>query len=235
MARYTPRVERTCLVCESLFEGTPKSIRCSSCKDAGLRVPFRKQSQRRKELAVLNAEHAVLAGELAAMAFERTAEELAIEREERRKAELEKRLEAQAAYLDARSRIPKGYRKMRIEQKLPLNLLWLQLCAADGAASSLIYGGARVDLSEDEKVVLLTSYLRLRCKGYHTDAIAKVCPRSLLQNADAPEDLPEVTEAFEGDAPFTPFERDAELQAEMPDIAENQARRADAVALGLTD
>lgn len=42
------RVERTCLVCEETFTGTPAATRCTTCKAAGLRVPVAKQAQRGK-------------------------------------------------------------------------------------------------------------------------------------------------------------------------------------------
>jgi hypothetical protein len=51
-------------------------------------------------------------------------------------------------------------------------------------------------LTEEKKVILLTSYYRLRSKGYHPSAIAKLCPKALLKGAaqDALGDLPKVTE-----------------------------------------
>lgn len=42
------RVDRTCLVCDAEFTGTPKATRCPTCKAEGKRVPIERQSQRGK-------------------------------------------------------------------------------------------------------------------------------------------------------------------------------------------
>jgi hypothetical protein len=86
---------------------------------------------------------------------------------------------------------------LKRDQNRPLSILWVELCATDGAASTLL-ATAQADhgLTEDQKVTLLTSYYRLRCRGYHPSALAKLCPKALLKEAaqDALGDLPEVTE-----------------------------------------
>ena len=83
------------------------------------------------------------------------------------------------------------------EMKRPLSVLWLEICAADGAAASLMYATQAHGLTEDEKVTLLTSFFRFRAKGYHPAAVSKLCPKALLKQAaqDAISDLPEVTES----------------------------------------
>ena len=77
-----------------------------------------------------------------------------------------------------------------------LGTLWVQLCAADGAAASIMYAAEPRSLTEDNKLKLLTSFYRLRCKGYHPAALAKLCPKALLMRdtQEAITELPEVTE-----------------------------------------
>jgi len=107
------------------------------------------------------------------------------------------RLEAQNAWLDARSKPPKGYPRMNQRtSKTPIGILWVSLCSADGAASSIMYAAhSDVPLSEEDKVTLMTSFYRLRAKGYHPSALSKLCPQALLKQAaqEALQDLPKVT------------------------------------------
>jgi hypothetical protein len=46
MPRAKPPVERTCLVCDAMFMGTPAATRCDPCKSAGHKVPHAKQATR---------------------------------------------------------------------------------------------------------------------------------------------------------------------------------------------
>ena len=101
-------------------------------------------------------------------------------------------------FLDAREKVPKGYPKMlKRDISRPLSILWLEVCAADGAAASLMYATQAQGLTEADKVTLLTSFFRFRAKGYHPAAISKLCPKAILKKAAqaAIVDLPEVTES----------------------------------------
>jgi len=111
-------------------------------------------------------------------------------------------LKRQTKWLNQRERPPTGYKTMNKENSsTPLSTLWVQLCAADGAAASLMYTTTLSNLNEDIKVTLLTTFYRLRAKGYHPSAISKLCPESILKQAtqEALTELPKVTERLPED------------------------------------
>ena len=119
-------------------------------------------------------------------------------------------------------------------RKTPLGTLWVELCDADGAASSISH---RFDLTEDEKLHLISTYHRLRLKGFHPSALANLCPKAILEKVteEALEDLPEVDlEDPDDGLTFDPLEDlSDELRAEVLAFQENQQRQADAIRLGL--
>ena len=105
MARTTPRIERTCLVCDTPFEGTPKATRCQTCKNAGLRVPSARQSERRKEIIALKVERGEIEADLADPdIIEKTEEQLAEERRERRRQRFRDHTARLTKWLDERNR-----------------------------------------------------------------------------------------------------------------------------------
>lgn len=125
-----------------------------------------------------------------------TPEQEALLRRAKELSEHQERLLHMLAYLDDREKAPKGHPKMKkTDTSRPLSVLWLEVCAADGAAASLMYATQAHGLTEDDKVTLLTSFLRFRAKGYHPAAISKLCPKIILKQAtqDATIDLPKVT------------------------------------------
>lgn len=198
----TPRIERTCLVCNTSFEGTPKATRCRPCREAGHRVraPTKTCLECRKQFTLVDEAHvncASCSDMLGIFQFEMTPEQQAKALEAGYLSRHQERLAHQRAWLDRRGQAPKGHPKMnKRTTATPIGVLWLQLCAADGAAAAILYAARSDDLAEQEKVSLLTTFYRLRAKGYHPSAIAKLCPRAILQ--DAPQaaitDLPQVTE-----------------------------------------
>lgn len=249
----TPRAERTCLVCDVTFTGTPKATRCKPCRDAGISVPDAKQrSQPRKapverldlpqhektcqacgsdftthKARVARCNECIVNGRpvpkrtcleckrlftltddshincpecadlLGVPQFEMSVDQQAKAAEAENLSRHQDRLAAQKAWLDHRAKPPKEHPNMtQRTSKTPLGILWLQLCAADGAASSLLYAAAISELDEDGKVTLMTTFYRLRAKGYHPSAISKLCPKAILKQAaqDALQDLPKVTE-----------------------------------------
>jgi len=221
MPKKTQRVERLCLVCDATFEGTPKATRCKSCKDAGRKVPSNIQRERYAnsgssngvpknraciecgdQFSPLSLDHRFCPSCTDMLGLEadsvKTPEKPTDEDGEfKYLSRFEQDLIAQQAYLDAREKPPKDYPNMtQRTATTPLGILWVQLCSADGAASSIMYAAEPRDLTEDNKVKLLTTFFRLRAKGYHPSAIAKLCPRSILKDEPqaALKDLPPVTE-----------------------------------------
>lgn len=83
---------------------------------------------------------------------------------------------------------------LKATSETPLGQLWLSLCYADGMVNCLTRDSS-VSVKDRERLLMV--YFKLRLKGYTGEAVAKVCPVSLLgqdQKAltDALEDLPEV-------------------------------------------
>ena len=95
--------------------------------------------------------------------------------------------------------------------KLPIGVLWLSMCHADGAAHSVTHA-ATTDLSEEDKLALLISFFRLRSQGYHPSQLAMLCPVALLEaeTQDAISDLPKVEEAD----PELTWSEEQDLEAE---------------------
>jgi hypothetical protein len=94
-------------------------------------------------------------------------QELEREREDRKMRQAEARREAvanQLAELDRLSTKPKGYPEMTKKTAASaIGVLWLNLCATDGATSVLL-NDRYVD--DDTKGRLLITYLRLVLKGH---------------------------------------------------------------------
>ncbi|WP_173496083.1 MULTISPECIES: hypothetical protein [unclassified Aliiroseovarius] len=194
--------EKVCQACHEEFTThKPKAARCSSCIAENRPVKKRKCLECSKLFPLIDDTHvncSSCADFLDIDQADMTPEQAArLAHEEHLKRHRE-RLQQQNEWLDARERKPKGYTAMlKRDQNRPLSILWLQLCSADGTASTLM-ATAQADhgLTEDQKVTLLTSFYRLRCKGYHPSAIAKLCPKALLKDTaqSALGDLPEVTD-----------------------------------------
>jgi hypothetical protein len=208
----TPRAQRTCLCCDVIFEGTPKATRCPPCRQAEIKVPGKIRAKRdnrkprrtclecRKQFSIEEDDHVncpSCAEMLGVFQYEVTPEQQAALVEALNLSKHLERLEAQNSWLTARSKPPKGYPKMtKRTSTIPIGILWVQICAADGAASSVLYAATSdVRLTEQDKVTLLTSFFRFRAKGYHPSALARLCPQALLTQAtqDAISDLPKVT------------------------------------------
>lgn len=238
-----PQHEKTCHACGEHFT-TPKAntVRCGPCIAEGREVKHRQCLECRASFPVIDDSHVncpTCAEMLGVEQYELTPEQAERLAEEERRARTQARIARQAEWLDQRERKPKGRKAMtRATAKTPVGILWLQLCAADGAAASVLYAGANTDLSEDEKLSLLSSFHRLRVRGYHPDALAKLCPAALLRDETraAIPDLPQVTPgAPEDDAEwvFDPFAGDEYMCAEIAKLTEDAARLRDAVMLGL--
>ena len=233
-------VERTCNVCTSTYLGTPKSKRCKTCKDAGRQPKIRICIECRSPFTFRDDTPVTCPSCADLLSIDQSEvspeQAKAIRAEQRRLRWLESDSELKD-WLTERDRTPKGKAKMnQTTAKLPIGLLWLQLCAADGAAASICYAANTV-ISETDKLALLTSFMRLRVKGYRPDALATLCPIALLRDAtqDAIGDLPEVTESEPDDGlHFDPLEDlEAGHRSEIIAFQEQQSRLTDAIQLGL--
>lgn len=246
--KKAPRVPRQCLCCGAEFLGTPKATRCGPCKVAGRKVPTKTQAARAKRRKCRSCQITKPVEEfegheywcspcqeehkLASLDPETEAREIA----EAKRLRLKKRLHDQVKRLDERTKAPRGYPRMSSRTaRTPIGLLWLQLCAADGAAGSVMYT-SNTDLTEEDKLMLMTSFYRLRAKNYRPDQIAKLDPKALMK-AEAQEaiaDLPQVEEeATQVTDEFDPIEGDENLREELNQIADQQARHEARIALGL--
>ena len=221
MARSTPRVERECLACGVRFIGTPKATRCPDCRASGRKVPSDKQSARRRTYTCIecgqrkpvdpefpDARRCEPCSELLGL----DQIELSPGEEERRRAQerlnrVKERLASQAEVLKRLTRKPEGKKMTSRTTKLPVGLLWLEIVAGDGRATSVAYTDG-TDLSEDQYLALLLSYHRLRCKGFEPHEIAKLCPVALLQT-DPQSKLSELPRV-ELDPAFTEDQRRAD-------------------------
>ncbi len=249
----TPRVERTCLICNDTFEGTPKATRCKPCREAGLKVPSHLQVQRganpkpppkrkppkapkppkpRKTskpkapgvpkqraclecgakfspvtpddrfcpscTGLLKLDPPTLTGRLTRFDYDKLGEEDKRGFVVDQLTNLERVVVHQINFDPTSDPTPEGYQRMTQRMsETPLGILWVQLCAADGAASSIIsVTETPRNLTDEGKVTLLTTFYRLRAKGFHPAVIAKLCPVAILKEAgqEAIIDLPTVTE-----------------------------------------
>lgn len=113
------------------------------------------------------------------------------------------RLKNQIEWLDRRSNKPKGYQAMlKATSESPLGQLWLSLCHADGQVNCLTHD-TTVPVVDRERLLLV--HFRLRLKGYTADAVAKICPISLINTdaktlTDVRDALPEVDPASQAQA-----------------------------------
>jgi hypothetical protein len=194
------KYEKTCQACTSVFHThKSKAVRCNHCITSGRAIPKRTCLECRKPFNLLDDADVncpSCAETLGIFQHERSPEQIAKELEEESLTIHQERLAEMLAWLTERERPPRGYPKMlKRDISQPLSILWVGLCAADGAASSFMFTTNVHGLSEEDKVTLLTSFYRLRCKGFHPAGIAKLCPKALLKQAaqKAIADLPEVT------------------------------------------
>ena len=236
--------DKTCLACgEKFTTRRAKATRCPSCISSNTPVRQRKCCECGSSYNLAHDDHYSVRCEpcaelLGLDQIELNPEQLEAEREQQRKERRRELLARQAAWLDERAKAPKGYRKMTTAiRSKPIGQLWEHLCAADGAASAILFAGATADLNDADKLTLLNTYFHLRVKGYHPQAIAKLCPEAILRDEcqGALGDLPEVTEGDPEDDPaFDPYEGLSSDQiADIIDFTEQQKRRTEAEALGL--
>lgn len=197
-----PKHDKECMACGCEFTtNKSRASRCNDCLSANRKVAKRKCLECRAQFPLLDEAHVnckTCSEMLWVTQFEMTPEQQAKALEAEYLSRHQERLAHQQAWLDRRSKAPKGYPKMtQRTSKTTLGVLWLQLCAADGASASIMYAARSNDLNENQKVCLLTTFYRLRAKGYHPSAISKLCPKAILKDATqiAVTDLPKVTEA----------------------------------------
>jgi len=231
-------IEKTCAACHETFEThRPKASRCQPCIDEDRRPRKRTCLECNRPFTLFDPSHincATCAGNLGIEQSEMSPAQLAAELEERQRERWRERHDELQRWLNQREARPKGYKTMtNATTKIPAGIFWLEVCAADGAAASVTYA-ASTDLSAEEKIGLLTSFMRLRVKGYHPAALAKLCPVSLLE-ADtqaAIGDLPKADEDPEPEPdPFVGMSMNAldEIETHLIDTH----RRTNAIALGL--
>ena len=179
---------KTCMACGSEFTThKAKAVRCPSCIFSNTPVRQRKCTECGSGFNLAHDDHSSIRCEPCAAflgldQIELSPVQLEAERQEQRRERRRDLLARQAAWLDEREkRTPKGTRMTNAVRSKPIGQLWLQVCAHDGAAHALTYAGATADLTEHEKVALLTSYVKLRLKGYRSEQIERLCPEALLQ------------------------------------------------------
>jgi len=248
MATKKATYNRTCLACGDDHETTrPKATRCKPCVEQGHKAQpvtcpscdqkFPKSDREQFCRSCRNDPDAV-ASSMASI----LQQDLEREREDRKMSRAEARREAvanQLAELDRLSTKPKGYPEMTKKTAASaIGVLWLNLCATDGATSVLL-NDQYVD--DDTKGRLLITYLRLVLKGYTPEAVSKVDPVALMDR-DADEvdraifELPKVDpdEEDEDDPAFDPFEGlDENMREEIEVFQERQRHREMAQRLGL--
>lgn len=196
-----PQHDKVCGACGSAFSThRVRAVRCDDCAETGQKVAKRKCLECSRPFPLIDDSHVTCqpCSEMLGLSrYEMTPEQQARALEAEYLSRHQERLAHQQAWLDRRSKAPKGYPKMtQRTSKTTLGVLWLQLCAADGASASIMYAVRSNDLTEDQKVSMLTTFYRLRAKGYHPSAISKLCPKAILKDATqaALTDLPQVTE-----------------------------------------
>lgn len=300
MPRAKPKTERSCLVCDVVFIGTPAATRCEPCKAGGYKVPRDQQQQQRRTKPPLeklqvakpqfsktcqacgddfqthkpkaarcdgciaegrNVQHKVCgecgdkfpyhdpaqircdpcADLLGLDQFELTPAQLEELRERERKARWKDQLAAQRRWLDQRETAKiHGYLRMKKAiRATPIGILWVSLCHADGAASSVMHT-TDTELTDAQKLHLLIVFHRIRCRGFHPSAIAKLCPQAILEGIGKDDfeeglrGLPEVSQSVPGDDRFDPLEDlSPELRTDVIAFQEKQTRQIESIRLGL--
>jgi len=246
MATKKATYNRTCLACGGDHETTrPNATRCKPCIEQGHKAyavtcpscgqKFPKSDQEQFCRSCRN-DPAAVASSMASI----LQQDLEREREDRKMSRAEARREAvanQLAELDRLSTKPKGYPEMTKKTAASaIGVLWLNLCATDGATSVLL-NDRYVD--DDTKGRLLITYLRLVLKGHTPEAVSKVDPVALMdRDADevdrAISELPKVDDEDEDDPAFDPFEGlDENMREEIEVFQERQRHREMAQRLGL--
>ena len=185
--RDLPQHDKACGACRQNFQShKPKAARCNDCIVAGNSTRTRRCLECKKQFTLtddLQVNCKVCAAILGVEQDELTPAQQAAALEAAQISEHQHQLQRQTAWLDARANPPKGYRKMtKPTVTTTLGVLWLQLCAADGQAASIMFAAEPCILTEEEKVTLLTTFYRFRAKGFHPSALAKLCPKSVLKD-----------------------------------------------------
>lgn len=167
----------TCLNCGSPFEqrSTVQKYCTKKCREA---VMYLARKAKREEERRLAAE----------VLQEETEEDRQL-RDQRRRQD---RMKTQIDWLDQRSRKPKGHPPMlKATAETPLGQLWLSLCYSDGQVNCLTRDSS---VSIEDRERLLLAYFKLRLNSFAGDAVAKVCPVSLLNNDAEAHDLEDLSD-----------------------------------------
>lgn len=218
-------VTKVCLGCGDQYEATrSNSRRCPSCIEEGVRLRQKPCIECGTSFTVSDPSQVrceSCADLLGLDRWELTPEQLEAIREEDRKARWQEQLTAQRRWLDMRENAKiEGYKRMKnTTRSTPIGILWVSLCFADGAASSVMHS-TESGLTAAQKLHLLITFYRIRCRGYHPSAIAKLCPKAILEGMgreeyeDGLRDLPEV-------------------RADLVAFQEQQNRHIECIRLGL--
>ncbi len=159
---------------------------------------------------------------------DRSLEKLEAELEEQTRSQWRRTVGEHLELLHRRDKKPRGYKQMtKATAKSPLGIIWLHLCDHDGQAAAAFHTPLQV--SHEDNATLLLTYHRLRLKGFRPDAIAKLCPKALLEPKaqDALTGLPIVTEEDDREEPT------GDLVEVAQEILAQQDRELEARALGL--
>ena len=229
--------DKACGACGQDFQThKPKAARCNDCIVAGNPTRTRSCLECKQKFTLTDDLHVNCQACAAMLEIEQdelTPAQQAAEIEAAHQSNHQDQLKRQTAWLDAREKAPKGYPKLNHRTyKITLGVLWLQICAADGQAASIMFAAKPCTLDEDEKVMLLTTFYRLRAKGFHPSAIAKLCPKAILKDEaqSALNNLPKVEEQHRAKINQTPDQTRQTINASN---IEGWGRVASAVNLGL--
>ncbi|MCA1807340.1 MAG: hypothetical protein LC687_05775 [Actinobacteria bacterium] len=247
---------RVCLACGCDHQTTkPKATRCQPCIDSGNKAKtvtcpacdadFPRADQERFCRSCREKDRTELRRSIFDKSHQQDLEEA---REERRQRSAQKR-RSDAAYqmaeLERLGKRPKGYPAMTKETAdSAIGLLWLTLCATEGATNCLLHDQS---VDDETKGRLMTTFLRLRLKGFTSDSLSKVDPSALMKRDVAEVDraireLPKVEgedpEDHEDDDDYTfdPLEDlEPDMKQELIEFQERQRRKELADRLGLSD
>lgn len=210
--KKVPRIERQCVTCGVSFIGTPRNTRCTDCRSAGRKIRYRKCLECNKPFVPSDkGQHScapctkmlgigrggtppkrvkttVNRGQKAAP--DKPVDKTEINRQRREK--FIKERDAHLEDLGARSKPLKGRKLMTKEiEATTLGELWLSVCAYDGCVVSAARFVSH-DLSQDDCLRILGAYQRLRLDGFKPEALARLCPKALLEGKLAllPDDIP---------------------------------------------
>lgn len=218
---------RKCRSCRQKYPSAHGGIFCKTCEpdrsDIELGVTYQKALEDERQKALEDK------------LLEQDKEERHLRRVQKRREMVAQQLEI----LEKLGKKPKGLPEMTKDIAAgTIAVLWLQLCGSDGSVNPLL----RDQVVEDEtKQRMLTTYLRLRLKGYTGDALSKVDPVALMAK-DAEDidkaltELPKVEDDDDDTATaFDPLEDlDPAMREWVNDFQFNQDQQQQAERLGLS-